>query len=147
MAQMLVATTPTPMIYQALTGELSYEEVIYNHEFTLSILPATPGLAVINIAMANDPGGVLRFQPKLRRMDFDYIVIDTPPSGDFYTLNALLASDLAVIPTQCDYLSMNGVSHTINMINVVRNKTSHKLDIIKCLLTVPDFHNINIVSA
>jgi chromosome partitioning protein len=59
---------------------------------------------------------------------FDYIVIDTPPSGDFYTLNALLASDLAVIPTQCDYLSMNGVSHIVKMINVIRNKTRHQLD-------------------
>ena len=50
---------------------------------------------------------------------FDYIIIDTPPSGDFYTLNALLTSDLAIIPTPCEYLAMQGVNHIVNMINVV----------------------------
>jgi len=66
---------------------------------------------------------------------FDYIFIDTPPSGDFFTLNSLLASDFAVIPTQCEYLSMNGVGHIVNMIEVIKKKSSHKIDY-RCLVTL-----------
>ena len=62
------------------------------------------------------------------KADFDYILIDTPPSGDFYTLNSLLASNAAVIPVPCDYLSLNGVSHIEGMINVINEKIKHKID-------------------
>ncbi len=59
---------------------------------------------------------------------FDYILIDTPPSGDFYTLNALMASNTAVVPVPCDYLSLNGVSHIEGMIEVINEKIQHKID-------------------
>ncbi|MCP3688288.1 MAG: ParA family protein [Gammaproteobacteria bacterium] len=62
------------------------------------------------------------------KADFDYILIDSPPSGDFYTLNALLASNAAVIPVPCDYLSLNGVNHIEGMINVIKEKIDHKID-------------------
>ena len=66
---------------------------------------------------------------------FDYILIDTPPSGDFYTLNALLASNAAVVPVPCDYLSLNGVTHIEGMINVINEKISHKIDM-RVLITM-----------
>ena len=59
---------------------------------------------------------------------FDYIIIDTPPSGDFYTLNALLASNLAIVATQCEFLSMNGVSHIEDLISVIKDKADHDID-------------------
>lgn len=59
---------------------------------------------------------------------FDYIIIDTPPSGDFYTLNSLLASDSAIIPAPCEYLSMNGVRHIESLIQVVRDRTGHDVE-------------------
>lgn len=59
---------------------------------------------------------------------FDYIIIDTPPSGDFFTLNALLASDMAAIPTQAEFLSMNGINHIQNMITLIREKANHDID-------------------
>ena len=94
------------------------------------LLPSNSRMALASKKYINEEKFEYLLRAKLERIKkvFDYIIIDTPPSGDFYTLNALMASDLAVIPTQCDYLSMNGVSHIINMINVIANKTEHKLD-------------------
>ena len=94
------------------------------------LLPSNSRMALASKKYINRKKFEYLLREKLQRIKkvFDYIIIDTPPSGDFYTLNALLASDLAVIPTQCDYLSMNGVNHIINMINVIRNQAEHKLD-------------------
>ncbi len=94
------------------------------------LLPSNSRMALASKKYINKENFEYLLRAKLERIKkvFDYIIIDTPPSGDFYTLNALMASDLAVIPTQCDYLSMNGVSHIVNMINVIDSKTKHKLD-------------------
>ena len=94
------------------------------------LLPSNSKMALASKKYINKEKFEYLLREKLKRIKkvFDYIIIDTPPSGDFYTLNALLASDLAVIPTQCDYLSMNGVNHIINMIDVIANKAKHKLD-------------------
>ncbi len=96
----------------------------------LWLLPSNSKMALASKKYINKEKFEYLLSRKLKRIKkvFDYIIIDTPPSGDFYTLNALLASDLAIIPTQCDYLAMNGVNHIINMINVIRNKAKHKLD-------------------
>lgn len=109
-------------------GDLTKAIIKTRHD--LWLLPSNSRMALASKKYINEPGFEYLLKKNLKRIKkvFDFIIIDTPPSGDFYTLNALLTSDIAVLPTQCDYLSMNGVSHTINMINVVRNKTSHKLD-------------------
>ncbi len=109
-------------------GDLTKVIVRTGHDIWL--LPSNSRMALASKKYINKPEFEYLLRNNLERIKkvFDYIIIDTPPSGDFYTLNALLASDLAVIPTQCDYLSMNGVSHIVNMIKVVRNKASHDLD-------------------
>ena len=109
-------------------GDLTKAIIKTRHDTWL--LPSNSRMALASKKYINEPGFEYLLRKKLQRIKkvFDFIIIDTPPSGDFYTLNALLASDLAVIPTQCDYLSMNGVSHIVNMINVIGNKTKHKLD-------------------
>jgi len=109
-------------------GDLTKAIIKTRHDIWL--LPSNSRMALASKKYINQQNFEYLLREKLERIKkvFDYILIDTPPSGDFYTLNALLASDLAVIPTQCDYLSMNGVSHIVNMISVIRNKTKHKLD-------------------
>jgi len=109
-------------------GDLTKAIIKTKHDIWL--LPSNSRMALASKKYINKQNFEYLLREKLERIKkvFDYILIDTPPSGDFYTLNALLASDLAVIPTQCDYLSMNGVSHIVNMISVIRNKTRHKLD-------------------
>jgi len=68
------------------------------------------------------------------------VLIDTPPSGDFYTLNALLASTSAIVPAPCEYLSMNGISHIEGMIKVIQNKINHFIDM-SVLVTKFDKNN------
>jgi len=58
---------------------------------------------------------------------FDYIVIDTPPSVEFFTLNALMAADLVIIPTQCEYLSLNGVGCMTDIIQSLKKKKGTEL--------------------
>ena len=109
-------------------GDLT--KAIVKTRYGIWLLPSNSRMALASKKYLNQENFEYLLREKLARIKkvFDYIIIDTPPSGDFYTLNALLASDLAIIPTQCDYLSMNGVSHIVKMINVIRNKTKHKLD-------------------
>jgi len=109
-------------------GDLT--KAIVKTKHGLWLLPSNSRMALASKKYLNQENFEYLLREKLARIKkvFDYVIIDTPPSGDFYTLNALLASDLAIIPTQCDYLSMNGVSHIVKMINVIKNKTRHKLD-------------------
>ena len=109
-------------------GDLT--KAIVKTEQGVWLLPSNSRMALASKKYLNQENFEYLLREKLERIKrvFDYIIIDTPPSGDFYTLNALLASDLAIIPTQCDYLSMNGVSHIVKMINVISNKTKHKID-------------------
>jgi len=55
---------------------------------------------------------------------FDYILIDTPPSIEFFTLNALTASRLVIIPSQCDYLSTHGIDQILKLIQLIKTKTN-----------------------
>ncbi|MCK5336914.1 MAG: ParA family protein, partial [Gammaproteobacteria bacterium] len=111
-------------------GDGDLTKAIIKTRHGLWLLPSNSKMALASKKYINKEKFEYLLREKLKRIKkvFDYIIIDTPPSGDFYTLNALLASDLAVIPTQCDYLAMNGVNHIVNMIDVIANKAKHKLD-------------------
>jgi chromosome partitioning protein len=68
---------------------------------------------------------------------FDYILIDTPPSIEFFTLNALTAAHLVVIPSQCDYLSTHGIDQILKLIDLIKTKTNPFLDA-RILVTMYD---------
>jgi len=108
--------------------ELSNYLVKTRHNFWL--LPSNSKMALLSKKHLPNENFEYMLRNKLLEVksNFDYILIDTPPSGDFYTLNALLASNTAVIPMPCDYLSLNGVSHIEGMINVIDEKINHKIN-------------------
>ena len=109
-------------------GDLS--EAIIKADHNLWLLPSNSRMALASKKYLNEPNFEYLLRERLAKIKrvFDYVIIDTPPSGDFFTLNALLSSSLALIPTQCEYLSMNGVGHIENMIRMIREKTAHQLD-------------------
>lgn len=74
---------------------------------------------------------------------FDVVLIDTPPSLDFFTINALMASRFAIIPTQAEFLAVRGVGHVQNIIDVLRSKTGHAIDY-RVLITL--FQSGNVAS-
>ena len=92
----------------------------------LWLLPSNKNMVLLNKKYFGAPHYEFILQERLKaiRNRFDYILIDTPPSIEFFTLNALTASDLVIIPTQCDYLSTHGVDQIQKLIDLVRQKTN-----------------------
>jgi chromosome partitioning protein len=70
---------------------------------------------------------LLKHQLQKIRHHYDYILIDTPPSMEFFTLNALMAADSVIIPTQCEYFSMNGALEIEKIIRTITEKYHYPL--------------------
>lgn len=94
------------------------------------VLPSNSKMALLKRKYINQKNFecLLRDRLKLIKENFDYILIDTPPSIEFFTLNALMACDTTVIPTTCEYLSMHGVDQIKDIISVVKEKTGREID-------------------
>lgn len=92
----------------------------------LCLLPSNKNMVLLNKQYFGAPHYEYILRDRLRPLldQFDYILIDTPPSIEFFTLNALTTSDLVIIPTQCDYLSTHGVDQILKLIDLVRQKTN-----------------------
>lgn len=99
-------------IYQALTRALSLEASIWQDvggdTVSMGIIPATPTLACIGVQMARDPGVVLRLRSGLRKLDFDYVIIDTPPSLSLELTIGLHAADLVLAPVSASRWTLQG---------------------------------------
>ena len=106
------------------------------------LLPSNSKMALLPQKKLNgsDFGYLLRDRLNLVQDRFDYILIDTPPSLEFFTLNALIASDLVIIPSQCEFLSTRGVSQVEKIIKVIKEKADKDLDY-KVLITMYDQKN------
>jgi chromosome partitioning protein len=96
----------------------------------LWLLPASKSMVLLNKKYfgANDYEYILNDRLNLVKDRFDFVLIDTPPSIEFFTLNALTASDRVIIPTQCDYLSTHGVDQILGIIDLIRRKTNPAVD-------------------
>jgi chromosome partitioning protein len=96
----------------------------------LWLLPSNSRMALFPKKYLSQPGFEQILQRHLTKVKgfFDYVLIDTPPSIDFFTINALMASDLALIPTQSEFLAVNGAGHVENLISVIRERTGHEID-------------------
>jgi chromosome partitioning protein len=92
----------------------------------LWLMPSNKNMVLLNKKYFGAPHYefILRERLKTVQNRFDYVLIDTPPSIEFFTLNALTISDLVIIPTQCDYLSTHGVDQILKLIDLVRQKTN-----------------------
>jgi len=105
----------------------------------LWLLPSNKNMVLLNKKYFGAPRYefILRNRLKALQGRFDFILIDTPPSIEFFTLNALTSSDLVIIPTQCDYLSTHGVDQILKLIDLVRQKTNPAVEA-RMLITMYD---------
>ncbi len=110
----------------------------------LWLLPSNSKMALLTkeYSTRNNFGYLLRDKLNSITERFDYILIDTPPSLEFFTLNALLASNFVIIPSQCEYLSTHGVDQIEKVIDLIKHKTDQDLDY-KVLITMYDGENIS----
>ena len=92
----------------------------------LWLLPSNKNMVLLNKKYFGAPNYEYILRDRLGAVvdRFDYVIIDTPPSIEFFTLNALTTSNLVIIPTQCDYLSTHGVDQILKLIDLIRGKTN-----------------------
>ncbi len=129
-------------IYEALFGEVIASEAIFSTPWeNLSVIPSTISLTGAEIELVNISEREERLKNVLKTIkdDFDYIVIDAPPSLGLLTVNVLVAADSLVIPIQCEYFALEGVSRLLNTIELIRDRLNPRLDMGGVLLTMADF--------
>lgn len=129
-------------IYDVITGASDIRESIYPTQWPgLSILPAHISLTGGEIELVQSENRELRLKAVLAKIreEFTYIIIDAPPSLGLLTVNVLSAVDSLIIPIQCEYYALEGVSKLIHTIELVKERLNPYLDIEGVLLTMADF--------
>ena len=129
-------------VYDALLGKYEIGQIFLKTEISsLEIIPCNINLAGAEIELVGALAREMRLKKALAaiREKFDYIFIDTPPSLGLLTLNALVASDSIIVPIQCEFYAIEGVSQLMNTISLVRDGLNPSLQIEGVLLTMADF--------
>jgi chromosome partitioning protein len=126
--------------YQLLTGEVSLEGAVRITEFPhLAMVPATPDLAGAEVELVGMVGREFRLRDALRGVTgYRFVLVDCPPSLGLLTLNALAAADALLIPIQCEYFALEGVSELMRTVEEVRRFLNPSLAIDGVLLTMYD---------
>jgi len=128
-------------LYDALLGDTPLEDIIRATAMGgLSIIPADKNLVGANIELVDFPNRHSRLRDKLEatRDRFHYVLIDCPPALDLLTLNALVAADTVLVPIQCEFFALEGVSELMDTIDQVREQHQHPLELEGILLTMYD---------
>jgi chromosome partitioning protein len=133
----------TPSSYEVLLGEIPVRAAIRQspHNDKLFCVPATIDLAGAEIELVSMVARENRLRNALAdldEMDFDYVFIDCPPSLGLLTLNALVAAPEVLIPIQCEYYALEGVSQLMKNIEMVKAHLNPQLDVTTVVLTMYD---------
>ena len=133
-----------PSIYHSFVDDQNPLHVIKKTSiFGFEILPASQSLAGANVELVSMDEREYRLKKIINqvRTNYDYILVDCPPSLGLLTVNALAASEYVVIPVQCEYYALEGLSQLLNTINLVRQGLNPDLQVLGVLLTMYDKRN------
>ncbi|MDY0404126.1 AAA family ATPase [Virgibacillus sp. 179-BFC.A HS] len=128
-------------IYNILVEDARAKDTLVESDTpNLDVIPATIQLAGAEIELVPTISREIRLKQALDevRSDYDYIIIDCPPSLGLLTINALTASDTVIIPVQCEYYALEGLSQLLNTIRLVQKHLNKQLMIDGVLLTMLD---------
>jgi len=131
-------------LYHSLVGGLLPEEVIRKTKlFGYDILPASTDLAGATVELVNMPNREFKLYELLRRIrtNYDYILIDCPPSLGLLTINGLVAADEVIIPVQCEYYALEGLGQLLKTIELVQDNLGSSIKVKGALLTMYDRRN------
>ena len=134
-------TEGIPTIYDVLVNGRDLREAVRKTEMEgLEMVPADKNLIGVNVELvsAGDRESLLRHKLAAIAGDYQYILIDCPPALDLLTLNALIAADSVLIPIQCEFFALEGVSGLMDTVDRVRESFAHPLQIEGILLTMYD---------
>ncbi|MCI7260817.1 MAG: AAA family ATPase [Selenomonadales bacterium] len=127
-------------IYQVLIDNVAVKTVIQPTEFKVDVLPANIELAGAEVELVAAISRETRLKRALDTVKavYDYIIIDCPPSLGLLTLNSLAAADSVLMPIQCEFYALEGVSQLMNTIELVRNNLNPSLEIEGVVMTMYD---------
>ena len=137
----LEVSAETKTIYDLLSDSIELEECIHKSKLSfLDIIPSHIDLVGIEIEYVNvmEREYLLRKAIEKIKVDYDFIIIDCPPSLGLLTINALSASDSVIIPIQCEYLALEGLGKLLNTIKNIQKIHNKNLSIEGLLLTMYD---------
>ena len=128
-------------VYDILIGDTEIKDVVIKTNIkNLYVCPSNINLAGAEVELVSVMSREYRLKEKLDEVkdEYDYIIIDCPPSLGLITLNAFTASDSVLIPVQCEYYALEGLGQLINTINLVKKHLNKNIDIEGALLTMYD---------
>lgn len=130
--------------YELITGALSVSEVVYTtHDQSLDIIPATVDLSSVDVELAAKEKRSFALRNALQeiRSNYDFIIVDCPPSLNLLTVNAMVAADSVIVPLQSEFFALEGLSQLMLTIREIRKTANPNLRIDGILLTMHDTRN------
>ena len=128
-------------VYDILVGETTFQETVQETAVkNLTVCPSNISLAGAEVELVSMMSREQRLKTKLDdvKEQYDFILIDCPPSLGLITLNAFTASDSVLIPVQCEYFALEGLGQLLNTVNLVKKHLNKNLEIEGALLTMYD---------
>lgn len=128
-------------VYDILIGDTEFDETLQETAIkNLKVCPSNISLAGAEVQLVSMMSREQRLKTKLDKIkdQYDYILIDCPPSLGLVTLNAFTASDSVLIPVQCEYFALEGLGQLLNTVNLVKKHLNKNLEIEGALLTMYD---------
>lgn len=130
--------------YEVLLGEKTVSEaVVWTEVSNFSIIPSSPDLAgaEIEIVDVKDREYMLKQALNKGALNYDYVLIDCPPSLSLVTINALVAANAVIVPLQCEFLALEGITDLIKNINLIKKHFNPSLELQGVVLTMYDKRN------
>ncbi|MDL2301880.1 AAA family ATPase [Lachnospiraceae bacterium OttesenSCG-928-D06] len=128
-------------IYELILGECSIKDCIINEIIeNVSVIPSNVNLAAAEIELigVEKKEYILRNEVDFIKDIYDYIIIDCPPSLNMLTINAMTTANSVLVPIQCEYYALEGLSQLIHTVNLVKERLNPELDIEGVVFTMYD---------
>ena len=128
-------------IYDCLDDPEKVEEAVIKTKYSnLYVIPSSPNMSAVEIELAYEDKREYFLKDVLKNLkdDYDFIIIDSPPALGILTINILTASDSVLIPIQCEYYALEGVSQLIGTIRIIKKKFNPNIEIEGVLGTMYD---------
>lgn len=133
-----------PSTYDVLIGNTKLAQaVVWTEIPNFSLVPSSPDLAGAEIELVDVENREFRLKEALSKdaVNYDYILIDCPPSLSLVTINALVAADAVIVPLQCEFLALEGITDLIRNINQIKKRFNPALALHGVVLTMYDKRN------
>jgi chromosome partitioning protein len=130
-----------PSIYAVLAGDAALADAVRPTSIDqLSIVPSGPDLAGANVELPRLPGSETRLRDALRGAlgEYDFVLLDCPPSLGPLTINALVAADRVIVPVQTEYFALEGLAGLLDTLDLIRRELNPRLTVAGMLLTMHD---------